>query len=58
MLDEGVQALIRANSELGLALSDTEIDYLRQNEWATTAEDILLRRSKLGLHVGPEPIAI
>ena len=28
-----------------------EIDYLRQEEWAVTAEDILYRRSKLALHL-------
>ena len=28
-----------------------EIEYLRREEWARTAEDILLRRSKLGLHL-------
>jgi glycerol-3-phosphate dehydrogenase len=28
-----------------------EIDYLRREEWARTAEDILYRRSKLALHV-------
>ena len=28
-----------------------EIEYLRSKEWAKTAEDILWRRSKLGLHV-------
>ncbi|HEY1283392.1 MAG TPA: glycerol-3-phosphate dehydrogenase [Steroidobacteraceae bacterium] len=28
-----------------------EIDYLRREEWAQTAEDILWRRSKLGLHL-------
>jgi glycerol-3-phosphate dehydrogenase len=28
-----------------------EIDYLRREEWAVTAEDILYRRSKLALHV-------
>ena len=28
-----------------------EVDYLVRQEWATTAEDILYRRSKLGLHV-------
>ena len=29
-----------------------EIDYLRREEWAVTADDILWRRSKLGLHLG------
>ena len=28
-----------------------EIDYLRQEEWAVTAEDILYRRTKLALHL-------
>jgi len=27
------------------------LDYLTREEWAETAEDILWRRSKLGLHV-------
>ncbi|MFS2002108.1 glycerol-3-phosphate dehydrogenase [Duganella sp. CT11-25] len=29
-----------------------EVDYLRRYEWARTAQDILWRRSKLGLHLG------
>ena len=28
-----------------------EIDHMVRNEWATTAEDVLWRRSKLGLHL-------
>ena len=32
-------------------LHEREIDYLRREEWAVTAEDILYRRSKLALHV-------
>jgi glycerol-3-phosphate dehydrogenase len=32
-------------------LYQAEIDYLVAHEWARTAEDILFRRSKLGLHV-------
>ena len=31
-----------------------EIEYLRREEWAVTAEDILFRRSKLGLHLPAE----
>ena len=30
-------------------LHEAELDYLRREEWATTAEDVLWRRSKLGL---------
>ena len=29
----------------------SEIDYLRRVEWAQTAEDILFRRTKFGLHM-------
>lgn len=40
--------------DLGGGLTVREIKYLRTREWAITAEDILYRRSKLGLHVPPE----
>ncbi|MBB6504935.1 glycerol-3-phosphate dehydrogenase [Sphingomonas endophytica] len=36
---------------LGGGLFGREVDYLRTVEWARSAEDILYRRSKLGLHV-------
>ena len=32
-------------------LSEREVHYLRREEWAETADDILWRRSKLGLHL-------
>lgn len=35
----------------GAGLYEREVAYLARNEWAETAEDILWRRSKLGLHV-------
>jgi glycerol-3-phosphate dehydrogenase len=35
----------------GAGLTEAEIDYLIEEEWAETAEDILWRRSKLGLHM-------
>lgn len=34
-----------------MGLSDAEIDDLVTSEWAKTSEDILWRRSKLGLHL-------
>jgi glycerol-3-phosphate dehydrogenase len=37
--------------EFGEGLSEREIDWLVREEWACTAEDILWRRSKLGLHL-------
>jgi glycerol-3-phosphate dehydrogenase len=35
----------------GAGLTDAEIDYLRAEEWAGSADDILWRRTKLGLHM-------
>ncbi len=34
-----------------------EIDYLRREEWVQTAQDILWRRTKLGLHLPPDAAA-
>ena len=41
----------------GADLYQCEIDYMMQKEWARTTEDILWRRSKLGLFVSPEQTA-
>ena len=35
----------------GATLTETEVRYLATNEWAVTAEDVLWRRTKLGLRV-------
>lgn len=43
--------------DFGGGLYEAEVEYLRGVEWAQTAEDILWRRSKLGLHTGPETLA-
>lgn len=37
-------------------LSEREIEHLKEKEWAVTAEDILWRRSKLGLHMRKEEV--
>ncbi|MDE2336612.1 MAG: glycerol-3-phosphate dehydrogenase, partial [Alphaproteobacteria bacterium] len=39
---------------LGDNVYEVEIAYLVNVEWALTADDILWRRSKLGLHVSEE----
>jgi glycerol-3-phosphate dehydrogenase len=36
----------------GAGLYEREVAHLVKNEWAMTAEDVLWRRSKLGLHIG------
>jgi glycerol-3-phosphate dehydrogenase len=37
-------------AELAPGLHECELEYLCRHEWAQTAEDVLWRRSKLGLH--------
>jgi glycerol-3-phosphate dehydrogenase len=39
--------------DFGAGLSEAEVDYLRCEEWAVSAEDVLWRRTKLGLHLDP-----
>ena len=43
--------------DFGAGLMSAEVDYLMAHEWAQTAEDILWRRSKLGLHLSPRELA-
>ena len=38
--------------DLGVGLAEREVDYLVRHEWARSAEDILWRRSRLGLTGG------
>ncbi|WP_223548125.1 glycerol-3-phosphate dehydrogenase [Pseudomonas sp. A-B-19] len=46
---EGVQDLSDMGEHIGGGLYTREVDYLCSEEWATSAHDILWRRSKLGL---------
>ncbi|MBL4666840.1 MAG: glycerol-3-phosphate dehydrogenase [Sneathiella sp.] len=41
----------------GADLTEIEVLYLMENEWACTAEDIVWRRSKLGLQLSTEEIS-
>jgi glycerol-3-phosphate dehydrogenase len=41
----------------GATLTESEVRYLMANEWAATAEDIVWRRSKLGLRMSAAEIA-
>ena len=41
-------------THFGAGLTQAEIDYLRTREWAMTADDILWRRTKRGLHMTEE----
>ena len=40
-----------AGAALGAGLTETELEWMRREEWAMTAEDVLWRRTKLGLHM-------
>ena len=40
--------------DFGHGLTAAEVDYLVAHEWARTAEDVLWRRTKLGLHFTPQ----
>jgi glycerol-3-phosphate dehydrogenase len=50
---EGVQNRGDMGEHIGGGLYTREVDYLCSEEWATTAHDILWRRSKLGLFTTP-----
>ena len=39
--------------EVAPGLFEAELDYLREYEWACSADDVLWRRTKLGLHLTP-----
>jgi glycerol-3-phosphate dehydrogenase len=52
----------RTRADLGAevvrGLFEVELDYLRRQEWALRADDVLWRRTKLGLHVAPGAAAL
>lgn len=49
----GARGMADLGVDLGGGLHEAEVDYLASNEWATSADDILWRRSKLGLRLTP-----
>ncbi|AIO24090.1 glycerol-3-phosphate dehydrogenase [Burkholderia cepacia] len=50
---DGAKSLADLGTEIAPGIHDAELRYLRDTEWATCAQDVLWRRSKLGLHVAP-----
>jgi glycerol-3-phosphate dehydrogenase len=50
----GANALADLGEEIAPGLFRREVDYLIHSEWARTPEDILWRRSKLGLTLSPD----
>ena len=51
------KSLADLGQSFGASLTETEVRYLMQTEWACTAEDVVWRRSKLGLRLSPAEIA-
>ncbi len=49
----GARSVADLGRHFGALLYEREISYLREAEWAQTAEDILERRTKHGLHLTP-----
>jgi glycerol-3-phosphate dehydrogenase len=45
------QSLEDLGRDFGAGLTEAELEYLADQEWARTADDVLWRRSKLGLHI-------
>lgn len=51
-------SLAKLGHDFGHGLYESEIDYLLDEEWARTTDDILWRRTKLGLHFSDAQIDI
>jgi glycerol-3-phosphate dehydrogenase len=51
------KAMAELGQAFGATLTEREVRYLMANEWACTADDIVWRRSKLGLRLSPAEIA-
>jgi glycerol-3-phosphate dehydrogenase len=57
LLLDGRESMPDMGEEIAPGLHAAEVEYLMQHEWACTAEDILWRRSKLGLHLPKDTAA-
>ena len=55
---DGARSAADLGRQFGAGLSEREVDYLMREEWAMTAEDVLWRRSKLGLGLTREEAAV
>jgi glycerol-3-phosphate dehydrogenase len=54
---DGARSVSDLGRDFGDGVYEAELVYLIEHEWAMTAEDILWRRSKLGLHVSETTLA-
>lgn len=49
----GARSEADLGAALGAGLTEAEVRYLARREWARTADDVLWRRTKCGLHLAP-----
>lgn len=54
MLHDMIGDACAMGEDFGHGLTAREVDWLMRHEWAQTAEDILWRRTKLGLRIAPD----
>jgi D-erythritol 1-phosphate dehydrogenase len=57
ILLNGARSMSDLGRHFGAGLYEREVEYLIAHEWAETAEDILWRRTKVGLHISPDGVA-
>lgn len=50
----GARTIADLGRDFGGGLTEAELVYLARSEWAVTANDVLWRRTKMGLHVLPQ----
>jgi glycerol-3-phosphate dehydrogenase len=50
-------SLADCGTHFGHGLTAAEVRFLTEREWAQTADDVLWRRTKLGLRLSPEQAA-
>ncbi|MDH5534168.1 MAG: glycerol-3-phosphate dehydrogenase, partial [Betaproteobacteria bacterium] len=55
---KGARSLADLGTHFGADLYSREVDYLVEHEWARTADDVLWRRTKAGLHLNPQQIEV
>ncbi len=48
---QGITAVKQMGKNFGSGLTEIEVKWLMEKEWAQTADDVVWRRSKLGLHL-------
>ena len=53
----GAQSRSDLGEDFGAGMTAAELDWAKDKEWVTTAEDFLWRRTKLGLRVNADQVA-